>query len=497
MHIPDDDAHTNQQLDKGLNILHRGISNTATDLLTNVSAIIPILPEVGRKFLLSTLSKDEMLRCQRIITLLGGYCVTDSYFNDTCTHAIAGHPRACEIFLGACAAGLWILQPSYLDACSEAGEFISEEKYEWTCNSLCDITYQRFLAAPRYWRSYIYPRTDILVGEIIRKRAFEKWKVLLYVGDIIRCELRRILEAGGAEVISDNLPVVLSSGQYTHAFVQHDLVGIFDTIVFSELLDADVLVLKTEFIAAYLLDGLSVKSEDFEISPMDIIQCKVCLAKQPVLYNNYLLHYILRTNLHSSVVDSILNYFPALAQGKDNTGQLPLHMAVTKKINDTDIIFALLRVWPGSCCVSDNRGETPFNLIIERQNMANILSFLRAFLKLAPSSEEQKKITPSSVLIDISQWCDTGYLYSTLKDNTDCFISFFLESDGILKWPSTRGSLLCEAIHTKDYVFVQQLLKAGCSPTRYVFFFNFLFFIFFLSVVLYYMFHAPAALDPM
>ncbi len=58
----------------------------------------------------------------QIITQLGGVWNQDPHFTTACTHLVMGaEPNRSEKFLAACAAGIWILKPSFLTASSAAG----------------------------------------------------------------------------------------------------------------------------------------------------------------------------------------------------------------------------------------------------------------------------------------------------------------------------------------------------------------------------------------
>ncbi|KAL7693355.1 putative BRCT domain-containing protein [Plasmopara halstedii] len=76
--------------------------------------------------------KDLAANLTSIITSLGG-SVSDfgRIFDSSCTHIICSELKRTEKFVAGCAAGKWILKPSYLEACSLAKSFIDESAYEW------------------------------------------------------------------------------------------------------------------------------------------------------------------------------------------------------------------------------------------------------------------------------------------------------------------------------------------------------------------------------
>ena len=83
-------------------------------------------------FLLSSDTSTD--RVVQIITYLGGryiqtheyvqmISITISTFAAEATHLLTASPKRTEKFLGAIACGMWILKPTYLDACEKAGKW--------------------------------------------------------------------------------------------------------------------------------------------------------------------------------------------------------------------------------------------------------------------------------------------------------------------------------------------------------------------------------------
>ena len=127
---------------------------------------------------------------------------------------IAGKASRTEKYLGACAAGKWVLHKAYLEECRAAKHFVLEEGHEWGENEVGNP----LVAAPRRWRLELAKRREELgrrggasVG------AFVGWKVVVFAEKNKLPGLRRLLEAGGATVVTSHTPSALRG--VTHAFI--------------------------------------------------------------------------------------------------------------------------------------------------------------------------------------------------------------------------------------------------------------------------------------
>ena len=63
----------------------------------------------------------------------------------------SGKASRTEKYLGACAAGKWVLHKSYLEACRAASRFVEEESHEWGV-AVGGAEVHPLEAAPRRWR---------------------------------------------------------------------------------------------------------------------------------------------------------------------------------------------------------------------------------------------------------------------------------------------------------------------------------------------------------
>lgn len=59
-----------------------------------------------------------------LVQELGGEYIDLDYFTTACTHLVVGKASRTEKYLGACAAGKWVLHKSYLEACRAASRFV-------------------------------------------------------------------------------------------------------------------------------------------------------------------------------------------------------------------------------------------------------------------------------------------------------------------------------------------------------------------------------------
>ena len=119
-----------------------------------------------------------------------------------------GKASRTEKYLGACAAGKWVLRKSYLEACRSARRFVWEEEHEWGKDS----TVTPLEGAPRRWRLDLASEMPCRA-----KGAFVGWKVLVFADKGKLSGLKRLLEAGGAIVMGSHK----ASGRRgtTHAFI--------------------------------------------------------------------------------------------------------------------------------------------------------------------------------------------------------------------------------------------------------------------------------------
>ncbi|XP_055329895.1 uncharacterized protein LOC129582408 [Paramacrobiotus metropolitanus] len=143
----------------------------------------------------------EKQRVIAAVTSLGGRYIDSVKYETGCTHLLIKVLTRNEKFLAYTAAGKWILDMQYIHDSLTAGHFLPEEMYEWgnvekACINTAAQEDDLAMAAYR-WRRRVQ-RT--------RQGAFADWKVVL-VADANRVKgYARVLQAGGATVLTDRPP---------------------------------------------------------------------------------------------------------------------------------------------------------------------------------------------------------------------------------------------------------------------------------------------------
>ncbi|GMF17834.1 unnamed protein product [Phytophthora fragariaefolia] len=154
------------------------------------------LPPKDNRIFLLTGDRDQAAVHTSIISSLGGTVSKfGRVFDNSCTHIICSELKRTEKFIAGCAAGKWILKPSYLEACSAAGKFIDEAAHEWGSHKSDkkDIDERIWPEVCAYWRK---ERAGGNPG------AFAGWRVFIHAKSIPPRDMcERIVVAGGGSVI--------------------------------------------------------------------------------------------------------------------------------------------------------------------------------------------------------------------------------------------------------------------------------------------------------
>ncbi|RMX69380.1 hypothetical protein DD238_001320 [Peronospora effusa] len=158
------------------------------------TAVISSL-KMKRVFLLSG-DRDQATLHTSIISSLGASVSKfGRVFDSNCTHIICSELKRTEKFIAGCAAGKWILKPSYLDACAAAKKFVNEAAHEWGSHKSDnkDIDSRIWPEVCEYWRK---ERTGGHPG------AFAGWRFFIHAKCTPPREMcGRIVLAGGGSVI--------------------------------------------------------------------------------------------------------------------------------------------------------------------------------------------------------------------------------------------------------------------------------------------------------
>ncbi|XP_064393637.1 DNA topoisomerase 2-binding protein 1-A-like isoform X3 [Halichondria panicea] len=219
------------------------------------------------KILLSSLDQREKLDYGALIQDLGGDYIDQDYFSPKCTHLVVGRASRTEKYLGACAAGKWVLHKSFLEESRACGAFVKEESHEWGV-AKAGGTIQPLEAAPKTWRLALAEKQRQNPGQSV-SGAFDGWKVLLFAERNKVPGMKRLLEAGGAQVLTPS-----SHKAATHAFIS---ISYFpkDSLSLEQLVNNGVHCLKPDYIADYLAKGSALKTESLYINEVKSLTRRV------------------------------------------------------------------------------------------------------------------------------------------------------------------------------------------------------------------------------
>ena len=218
-------------------------------------------PQCSSVFLLSALTEPQRASFAKYITKHGGNVLKTSSWDTTCTHLVCGTLARNEKVLSACAAGRWILKPSYVVACKDAGKFVSEQEYEWAHTDQSDLA-----MASRYWRN----ERELAQTKNTPFGPFESWNCLLFVNPVRELPFRHVVEAGGGVVTE--LPSKLTShlisnilSRLKYVFLENEsFLAKVPKNLLVELEKQNVKVLKIDFISDFLIKkGIINENEYF------------------------------------------------------------------------------------------------------------------------------------------------------------------------------------------------------------------------------------------
>ncbi|EDO38946.1 predicted protein, partial [Nematostella vectensis] len=214
----------------------------------------PPRPDVY-KFQLSAMTPQEKADYSLLIEQLGGKVFDTMYFNPECTHVVVGKPNRNEKYLAAMAAGKWVLHKSYLEASREEGVFVREAPHEWGVEVAGEQPNKLATAAKRWRCRLAHQRKTADPSQSLG--AFTGWSVFLCVDKSRQPGFKRLLEAGGAKVVSSRPPYSCAEG-VTHAFVNFTSLadsnkGKSSVLDIASLQEANVLLVKPDYIAEFLM----------------------------------------------------------------------------------------------------------------------------------------------------------------------------------------------------------------------------------------------------
>ncbi|DBA02892.1 TPA: hypothetical protein N0F65_005919 [Lagenidium giganteum] len=147
-----------------------------------------------RKFLLTGSQEECVINESIILSLKGEVSHTGRKFDPTCTHIICSELKRTEKFVAGCAAGKWILKPSYLEMSAVSGSFVDERDHEWGPRDAKRMDPRIWPSAPSFWRE---KRSSGHAG------AFAGWCFLVHPKSVPPAEMcERIILSSGGEVIA-------------------------------------------------------------------------------------------------------------------------------------------------------------------------------------------------------------------------------------------------------------------------------------------------------
>ncbi|KAI5710976.1 hypothetical protein M8J75_013007 [Diaphorina citri] len=190
-------------------------------------------------FVLSNVSDDLKVRYCEIVDRLGGNLLnTSQCFQPQTTHLIMESPLRSEKLLCCLASGKWILTPRYLEDSAERKMFLPEQEYEFgnpfSANKMPRLDGQlvQYAQAAYRWR-------------LKQGGAFRHMKATLYVSDKRVDSLRRLIQAGGGQVLDDK-----DALQGTHCFWEDSRVDM--PLSLEDFARAGVYLLPPVYLADYL-----------------------------------------------------------------------------------------------------------------------------------------------------------------------------------------------------------------------------------------------------
>lgn len=156
--------------------------------------------ELAPKYFLFSSSKEDNDNHKKIVEESGGKVLDSMHYDKRATHFIASSFTRSEKLMACIAAGVWILHPSYIDELKKVRSVhaICEEDFEWgnpqkslRLNSLNDKM-KECAVNSHYWRTHIQKGVE---------PPFKNIKIILDMKNEKYDQLKRVIEAGGGEIV--------------------------------------------------------------------------------------------------------------------------------------------------------------------------------------------------------------------------------------------------------------------------------------------------------
>ncbi|CAL8101620.1 unnamed protein product [Calicophoron daubneyi] len=223
---------------------------------------------------ISGLPSDERDHYAAIVAQLGGEVDSQLSMSERTTHLIVHTPGRSEKCLICLATGKWMLHKSYLDACSRESRWVDESPYEWGGPGTEPLLMQLSPAQPRsggsgsstlsHQRQQAQQTRDLARAarrwRLAGGKAFENWRVIFGSGCDKETSFRRVIEAGGGQVLASGPPYPPAS-VVTHAFFKRRPTG----SNLSSQLPPEYRWLRIDYLCAYLTAGQDAPQEEFAL----------------------------------------------------------------------------------------------------------------------------------------------------------------------------------------------------------------------------------------
>lgn len=201
--------------------------------------------------LITAVSDSVKKRAMLVFKKIGVNFLAKSDFIPEATHLICGTPTRSEKFLAACARGLWVVRPDYIEACAMQNCLVSEAAYEWISSS---SSAKDIASAPRRWRLKL---AKLQCEGTKPFGAFDTWTVVLFTRPTMYASFRRLLVGGGAIVLDPSTENVHAFLQVTHVFVESSLQTVPGLRRVFESCSQNTLFLRPEYLSDFLIREIS------------------------------------------------------------------------------------------------------------------------------------------------------------------------------------------------------------------------------------------------
>ncbi|KAF8565430.1 hypothetical protein P879_06977 [Paragonimus westermani] len=254
-------------------------SNLITTKQANAKGSIEANEKVEKKsrhvISFSGLAPDARDHYANVVNQLGGEVDNQLTISQETTHLIVHTPTRSEKYLICLATGKWILHKSYLDACQRESRWVDETNFEWGGPGTEPLLMQLSPAPPAQGQGSSKTQQQqrqqaVQIRELARSarrwrlaggKAFQNWRVVFGPGCDKETSFRRVIEAGGGQVLASSPPYP-SASLVTHAFYKRRP----NVSIEANQLPPKYEWLRIDYLSAYLTTGHEISREEFTFS---------------------------------------------------------------------------------------------------------------------------------------------------------------------------------------------------------------------------------------